>query len=220
MSDVKRCTQCGMLKDAEEFRQYTYSKAKGTAGRFRICRSCESVNSTYKRVCRQLKNMGHTVYGKDIELYHALQNAKEEIENMYDLLDKHGLRTPRRIDPYRVESVPAAPSAIEQTIKQLSTFYAEPNTPPVRNVSVSVEIPEELQAWLNADPNEWAEKELSPEYLQETIYESLKAKYRPQTGVDKETYLPIYDDTYKDTLNQILRKFDDYEEQYVGDADE
>ena len=41
--------------------------------------------------------------------------------------------------------------------------------------------------------------------------------------MDKETYLPIYDDTYKDVLNQILRKFDYYEEQYAGgdvDGDE
>ena len=53
-----------------------------------------------------------------------------------------------------------------------------------------------------------------PEYLQETVYESLKAKYRPQIGVDKQTYLPIYDDTYKNVLNQILRRFDDYEEAY------
>ena len=72
------------------------------------------------------------------------------------------------------------------------------------------EVPDELQAWLDADPAEWQAKELSPEYLQETIYESLKAKYRPQISVDRDTYLPIYDDTYKDVLNQILRKFDDY----------
>ena len=68
-----------------------------------------------------------------------------------------------------------------------------------------------------ADPAEWQEESsvlnTSGDHLQ-----SLKAKYRPQTGVDKETYLPIYDDTYREVLNQILRKFDDYEEQYAGGA--
>jgi hypothetical protein len=75
------------------------------------------------------------------------------------------------------------------------------------------EVPDELQHWLTVDTQEWKKDNISPEYLQETVYESLKAKYRPQVGVNKETFVPIYDDTFKAVLNQILRRFDDYEEE-------
>ena len=74
--------------------------------------------------------------------------------------------------------------------------------------------------WLEQDVNEWVENGLSPEYLQETVYESLKAKYRPQLGYDSERGLPIYDDTFKDVLNQILRRFDDYEDSMEEDMSE
>ena len=52
------------------------------------------------------------------------------------------------------------------------------------------------------------------------MYESLKAKYRPQLGYDSERGLPIYDDTFKDVLNQILRRFDDYEDSMEEDVSE
>ena len=118
------------------------------------------------------------------------------------------------------KKVPEDPNAgVLGTVDKLFAMYGE--KPVGATVTATVvappsDVPDELQAWLDADPAEWQAKELSPEYLQETIYESLKAKYRPQIGVDRDTYLPIYDDTYKDVLNQILRKFDDYEEQYAG----
>ena len=76
-----------------------------------------------------------------------------------------------------------------------------------------------MQVCLDQDPSEWVEKGLSPEYLQETVYESLKAKYRPQLGYDSERGLPIYDDTFKDVLNQILRRFDDYEDSMEAEDD-
>ena len=39
MSKVKRCVQCGILKEEDEFRPYTYSKSKGTSGRYRILKA-------------------------------------------------------------------------------------------------------------------------------------------------------------------------------------
>lgn len=90
-------------------------------------------------------------------------------------------------------------------------FYADPATPITTTVELSeAALPKDLEHWLSVDTSEW--RDMSPEYLQETVYESLKAKYRPQTGVDPNTSLPIYDNTYRDVLNQILRRFDDYEE--------
>lgn len=213
MSEVKRCTQCGMLKNISEFRQYTYSKAKGTAGHFRICRSCEAVNTTYKRIFKKIETLHKLQPPGYLKECDELMQEAQKIDALYALLDAHGLRTPKR-GTIKEEAKPF--NAVDSAVEQLTTFYGELKpVVPAPTAQQVVEVPEELQAWLDADPAEWAEKDLSPEYLQETIYESLKAKYRPQTGVDKETYLPIYDDTYKQILNNILRKFDDYEEQYV-----
>lgn len=80
-------------------------------------------------------------------------------------------------------------------------------------------IPDELIYWLEVDMAEWHSQDMSPEFLQETVYESLKRAYRPQLGIDKERYIPIYDDTYKNVLNDILRRFDEYEESYLAVAE-
>lgn len=221
MADMKRCTQCGLLKNVEEFRRYTYAKEKDTDGRYRLCKQCEATNTTYRKICKQLDAFKDEVTGdfsftpSTKETFYRLNKSKERIELLYDMLSARGLRVPTR-------KVPDDPNAsVLDTVDKLFAMYGE--TPSATTVTATVvatpdELPDELQAWLDADPAEWQERELSPEYLQETIYESLKAKYRPQTGVDKETYLPIYDDTYREVLNQILRKFDDYEEQYAGGA--
>lgn len=207
--EVKRCIQCGMLKEADNFRQYTYAKEKGTTGRFRICRSCESINSTYTRLhaIRDNAICGSTQYA----------NAMHEIakiDMLYSVLESHGLRTPR------LRSEQTKGTAIDDQVTQLTQFYAQA-TPTTPRVEIPREdIPDELRQWLEAPVEDWVAHDLSPEYLQETIYESLKAKYRPQTGVDHQTYLPIYDDTYKAVLNDILRRFDDYEEQYANNESE
>ena len=219
MADMKRCIQCGLLKNADEFRRYTYAKEKDTDGRYRLCKRCEATNTTYRKICKQLDTFKDHVTGdytftpSTKETFYRLQHAKERIEMLYDMLSARGLRVPTK-------KVPEDPNAgVLGTVDKLFAMYGE--KPTVATVTATVaaptsEVPDELQAWLDADPAEWQAKELSPEYLQETIYESLKAKYRPQIGVNRDTYLPIYDDTYKDVLNQILRKFDDYEEQYAG----
>lgn len=219
MADMKRCIQCGLLKNVEEFRRYTYAKEKDTDGRYRLCKQCEATNTTYRKICKQLDTFRDPVSGdygftpSTKETFYRLQHAKERIEMLYDMLSARGLRVPTK-------KAPEDPNAgVLGTVDKLFAMYGE--KPAAATVAATVvappsEVPDELQAWLDADPAEWQAKELSPEYLQETIYESLKAKYRPQIGVDRDTYLPIYDDTYKDVLNQILRKFDDYEEQYAG----
>jgi hypothetical protein len=123
----------------------------------------------------------------------------------------------------RVPTMPVQAQEEETSVDKLLSFYATA-TPQTQSVIAPVviaqNIPDELTEWLNADTATWYAQGISPEYLQETVYESLKAKYRPQIGVDKETYLPMYDDTFKDVLNKILRRFDDYEEEYSNDASE
>jgi hypothetical protein len=69
---------------------------------------------------------------------------------------------------------------------------------------------EELVKWLNMELSGY-----TPEELEKT-YEYLKDKYRPRIGINNETFLPIYDDTYQVLLSKILVRFDDYEEDYYG----
>lgn len=65
--------------------------------------------------------------------------------------------------------------------------------------------PHALDYWLTAELTK------KPEYYN-NIYEQLRETYRPRTGTDPATYLPVYDDTYKDVLEKILQRFVDYEE--------
>lgn len=206
MSNVKRCTQCGILKDEELFRLYTYSRSKNTSGRYRICKSCEAINQAYKRAKQWLEENNNK---PDVDAKVVAHNLVivGKTEQLYKILENKGLRLPVTQEPKEEQ-----PTQLEQLLNYYGDFTpAKAITP----ASIAMDTPDELREWLEADPQEWKENLISPEFLQETIYESLKAKYRPQTGVDRSTYLPIYDDTYKDILNQILKKFDDYEEDCV-----
>lgn len=220
----KRCVQCGILKQPSDFRKYTYSVQAKTDGRYRICKECEALNTRYRRAMER----------GDAATF-------ERITGMYRALEALGYRTPlsaERKDStvtndivdrilthhgVTVESVVKRDPDHDKHPKEEATvvFYHGDGTSTAM-VSTIVrplaEVPEELQYWLDVDMAEWTAADLSPEYLQETIYESLKAKYRPQTGVDKDLYIPTYDDTYKEVLNQILRRFDDYEETYSSQS--
>lgn len=202
MSEVKRCVQCGMLKEEGAFRKYTYSKTKGTEGRYRICKSCEAINQAYRRAHATIDETGFVNIltegrGKAIEII-------RQTDKLYAVLEARGLRVPPKVvSRPKEETVNAVDSLLE--------FY-EAEVPTISTDMIPTDIPDELQSWLEADMQEWLDNNLSPEYLQETIYESLKAKYRPQVSINKDTFMPIYDDTYKAILNQILRRFDDYEE--------
>ena len=211
---LKRCKQCGMLKDETAFRQYSYAKAKGTTGRYRICRDCESINTTMRRSMDRLETIGPLTVDtpcETIEEARRLKATVEKISSLYTQLKARGLQIPTiRIREERPKA--------EDMVDHLLEFYGQ--SPLEQALETTVEktpetqtaIPDDLASWLDGDPQEWAEKGLSPEYLQEVVYESLKAKYRPQLGVDPSKMVPIYDDTYKRELNAILRRFDDYEE--------
>lgn len=211
---LKRCKQCGMLKEVEDFRKYTYSKANSTTGRYRICRTCENINTTYRRALAVLKADGcenaHDVYMKGTEKTTDAWNTIVRIEKLYETLEDQGLSVPS------YSKSPNQQPTMDTRIEQLMAFYGAAQSgqtviPTDSTVDMNT-VPEDLQTWLDQEPSEWAAAGLSPEYLQETVYESLRAKYRPQVGFDKQRGLPIYDDTYKVILNSILRRFDDYEE--------
>lgn len=215
--ELKRCKQCGILKDADAFRKYTYSKNKGTEGRYSICRECESINQTYRRAKQHC--IEHNI-NSDVSASYSM-SAKDQtlwaqvvqIERLYAMLESRGLKVPATITEQR------SSNPVDDVVKKLSDFYATSDQPlppsgqSTVDTTVSTNImPDDLAGWLSSDWHDWRDQGMSPEYLQETVYESLKAKYRPQTGFNRETGLPIYDDTYKAELNQILRLFDEYEE--------
>lgn len=205
MATMKRCKQCGILKESEEFRQYTYAKEKETAGRYCTCKACENINQKYKRALFTVEN---SKVDDTEEQYEEFKRAREVVmktEMLYEVLRMRGLHV-------AVGAKKEAKVSID-AVDAMLAFYVEPEKPKVLTaIPVPLSIPDDLAEWLKGSFEEWMEAGLSPEYLQETVYESLKAKYRPQTGFDTTRGLPIYDDTYKATLNDILRNFDDYED--------
>jgi hypothetical protein len=210
MATVKRCVQCGILKEDEEYRKYTYSRTNDTQGRYSRCRSCEATNTAYRRAVAWLSSpeagYGRNDFSIDVDYatVNKMRNIVTRTEELYKVLEERGLRVPGKTEVVEVD-----------TIGQLMDFYKVPDKVTVAVSTVQgtpLGVPDDLDYWLKSDAAKWNELGLSPEYLQETIYESLKAKYRPQVGVDKDTYLPVYDNTYKKVLNDILRKFDDFEE--------
>lgn len=231
---LKRCKQCGILKDEVSFRQYTYAKSNGTKGRYRICRDCENINSTMRRLLQQFEPLrlaeseethslpaGHQLVHS--EEYMSLKREIDRIQTLYDRLKEHGLQVPA-FTASQVEAVKG--KTVHDQVDQLLNFYdmnpyrqAEETTVD-KQVTTSMAIPDELNNWLTQGPQDWIDAGLSPEYLQDVVYEALKAKYRPQLGFDTERMVPIYDDQFKDVLNDILRRFDEYEEAVASDGEQ
>lgn len=201
-----------MLKEETCFRPYTHSRGKSEPSRYRICRDCESINTTYRRAREQLDKGGLS----PVECS-QLSETVSKISRLYAALEAKGLQVPE----YGVKK---KKSAAETAVDKLLAFYGQQPQEQARqstvDIPMEIDIPDDLKVWLEQDVNEWIEKGLSPEYLQETVYESLKAKYRPQLGYDSERGLPIYDDTFKDVLNRILKRFDDYEDSMEEDVGE
>lgn len=211
MNEIKKCVQCNELKPTDDFREYTHSRNKLNkvkAARYRICKACENINAKYYRAKLVVNEANNT------ELPSKVLRAKievQKIEELYKALEARGCRTPLTKEEQKV-------TALDEVDRLLQKLALEDKTLPIVGKKVVEQtplklddIPTELQYWLG---DEWMEEGLSPEFYQETIYESLKAKYRPQLGIDKEKGLIIYDDTYRLVLNDILRKFDDYEDNY------
>lgn len=226
---LKRCKQCGILKPVDAFRQYTYSKTRELDGRYRICRECESINSSYNKAIKQLTQLGITDHSDESlsKLVCCTNDIKSKaaeiimrVRSLYTLLESQGHTVPKVGSRNKSLTSEASQSQTEKSIDKLMAFYGAGDATPKASTQGSTidpdvpmdEIPEDLRDWLDGDMNVWVEKNLSPEYLQDMVYESLKAKYRPQIGFDRDKGLPIYDDTYKVILNAILRRFDEYEE--------
>ena len=188
--DTKICKQCGELKPIEQFRKY-YGGRKGT---YNTCKTCEKVNARYKYLRRK-----GPMTDED-------QAETSKIELLYDLQRKAGLRPPNS-DMSRSKPIADSLDDMLAKYKDIATLdsvdagvYKQP-------------VPADIQQWMTEPLTE------EPDYYIDEVYEQLKAKYRPQLSIDTATMQPIYDDTYKDALEQVLDRFYKYEETYWDKED-
>ena len=185
---TKVCKQCGELKPTEQFRKY-YGGRKGT---YNTCKFCEKINSREKYLARK-ESSGTITKAEQDELH--------KINELWMYQMTLGLKPPRFA---KGKSTP-----ISESLDDLVTKYAE-RADAVKEVTndSNDDIPAELVKWLVAELTE------EPEYYQDEIYDALSAKYRPQLRIDKDTMLPVYDDTYRKVLQDISARFDEYEDSY------
>lgn len=183
--EVKQCRQCGEIKPLENFRKY-YGGRKGT---YTTCRQCEKINSRAKYLRAKGEMMN---YEEEAEL--------SKIEQLYDAQRACGLQPPSR-------SNGRSTKLVDDLDGMIATYKGMANQVSERIDNVSP-LPPELRKWLSADLIE------DPDFYLDEIYEDLKSKFRPVVRIDQATMMPVYDDTYKETLDAILARFNDYEEKY------
>lgn len=204
MVKTKVCKQCGKMKPLDAFRTY-YGNRTGT---YNTCLSCEKVN-TREKYLRKKSNYSTISDGEAEEL--------EKIHLLYKVQRAAGLQPPR-LQEKNNSLADKLDDMIALYNKQEEDLAAEaersPETSPLSPTTDTEFIPAELQMWRT--------KELTcePEYYQDTVYELLREKFRPIKEIDKKTMMPVYDNTYKYILDEILARFDAYEDEYYADDKE
>ena len=191
MQNVRRCKQCGEVKQltTDFFRKYYGANAKGF---YRVCKTCESINNRYK----YLTGKGDAATPADLE-------EITRIEELYETLRELGLEPPR----YGAGTTSTVYSVVEELLKRKQQQAADRK----EQFGVEVDVPTELAEWLTKPLTE------EPEYY-EDIYFKLREKYMPVVGTNPDA-TPKYDETYKEIMDQILERFDEYEDNYVYEED-
>jgi len=186
---MRRCKQCGEVKQltSDFFRPYYGENARGF---YRVCKTCERINNRYK----YLTGKGDAATQADLE-------DIARIEELYDTLRELGLEPPR----YGAGTTSTVYSVVEELLQKKVNQIAEKKAQ-LEEVGAA---PTELLDWLTRPLTE------EPEYY-EDVYFKLREKYMPVIGTNPDA-TPKYDETYKEILDQILKRFDDYEDNYVYD---
>jgi len=194
MQKVRKCKQCGEVKQLSSkfFRPYYGENAKGF---YRVCRTCESINNRYK----YLTGKGDAATQADLE-------EIARIEELYDTLRELGLEPPR----YGARTSSTVYSVVEELLKRKRQQVVD-RKEQLEEIGVEADVPTELVEWLTRPLTE------KPEYY-EDVYFKLREKYMPVIGTNPDA-TPKYDETYKEILDQILERFDDYEDNYVYEKD-
>jgi len=180
---MKTCKQCGDMKPLKSFRMY-YG---GRKGHYKTCLTCERINNKHKYLSSKVAS-GTASVGDAEEL--------AKIEELWEAQRELGLQPPRTQQPTSDDIDLDATLARYKTSAEKARAEA-PDEP---------KIPDELEHWLSVKLTE------EPDYYLDTVYDELKAKYRPILKVDGETLLPVYDETYKQALDTLLQRFYDYED--------
>ncbi|MNI12527.1 hypothetical protein D3C73_657120 [compost metagenome] len=219
---LKRCKQCGEVKAQDMFRPYY---GQSSTSRYKLCLTCEKVNNRLK----YLRKKPNPSQEDTVEI--------GSIEKLYTLQRSRGLKPPGTKDIVRAEmstlleeelfkqqELLAAESSSKfwsdtgtsalisaqdgSTVEvPIQALYPDNGTPDNVPVDQPRSIPAPLAAWLNADLTEF-----EPEYLQDEVASHLLETYKPQIGADPLTFKPIYDEQYRDILQDIFKRFDEYEE--------
>lgn len=192
--DVKTCKQCGELKPISQFRRY-YGGRKGT---YKVCKACERINSREK----YLRSKGESMnYAEEAEL--------EKIHTLYEYQRQMGLQPPTRQE--RKGTISTELDGMLDKYKGMAAQIAA-STDLVGDMHPH-NVPHELMKWL-AEP-----LTQEPDYYLDEVYDTLCDTYRPCTGIDRTSMMPVYDNKYKAILDRILERFSDYEDTYYEGAE-
>lgn len=198
---AKVCKQCGKMKPLESFRQY-YGNRKGT---YNTCLDCERINTREKYLRKKSDNM--TINDSEAE-------ELDKIHILYKVQRAAGLQPPR-LQEKNNSIADKLDDMIALYNQQEADLMAEaersPETSPLSPATDEEYIPAELQMWRT---NKLTRE---PEYYQDTVYEGLREKFRPIKEIDQKTMMPVYDNTYKYILDEILARFDAYEDEYYAE---
>lgn len=120
---------------------------------------------------------------------------RDKIYKLYEVQQAAGLRPPRR---------GGRSTELTTDLDEMIKKYQPIEVPLVDKAPV----PMELGRWLTCELTE------EPDVYIDEVYESLCETYRPVVSIDRDTMMPVRDDTYKNVLDAILKRFYDYEETY------
>lgn len=156
----------------------------GRTGHYTTCKACEKINS-------RLKYLESKDALTDLE-----RVERDKILKLYEAQRGAGLRPPSR-GGRRAEVATDLDAMIDR--------YQAAVT---QDIGAAVTAPAELSKWLTC------ELTLEPDEYIDDVYESLCKTYRPVVKIDQATMMPVYDDTHKNTLDAILKRFYEYETTY------
>lgn len=159
----------------------------GRKGTYNTCKLCEKINARAK----YLKAKG------DLNRSDAEHAELLKIYQLYDAQRAVGLQPPR-------EQAGRNTPLVDSLDDMINVYVTQKENMRVKHV----DAPAELQVWLRCELTE------EPDYYLEEVYEELKTKFRPQLCIDQAVMQPVYDDTYKETLDAILSRFYEYEDTY------
>ena len=151
------------------------------------------------RTCERINNRYKYLTGKGDAATKADLEEIARIEELYDTLRELGLEPPR----YGARASSTVHSVVEELLKKKRQQAAEKKE--------QFGAPTELLDWLDRPLTE------KPEYY-EDVYFKLREKYMPVVGTNPDATLK-YDETYKEILDKILKRFDEYEDNYVYEED-